>query len=219
MDKRPLLRLLLTPSIMSGLTVVAIVGIVLGYSGWLYIGHNFIFYNYLFGAYGLYTYVWQSTLGLSDGYQAFLGSSAAYYLIVGGAALCAGLIVFTTLQIGSLAFKGTALLWKEKHAQGLNHQQTARLLLSRLGVRLLSIAGWAVYSSFFVSSLVRVAIIINQTGMQYLHDGNGLGLVLCLGSILFFCLTLHMHVVFARLAFLRPRLFGGDHAIEVAEAR
>ncbi len=197
---------------------VLVTGAVLGYSGWLYISDNQIFYNYLFGAYGLYNYFWQDTVALSDWYRSFLHSSAMYYLIVGAAAICAGLIVFTLMQIGSVLRRGVTLLWRETHSQNGAHQGLVKYLLYRLGLRIITIAGWVVYSVFFVGTLVSIPIVGNQAGIELFRKGDWTGIFFCLGAFLFFCVILHMHIIFGRLVFLRPRIFGGGQAIEEAES-
>lgn len=218
MHRIPFLRLLLSPSFCSGAVVLLVAIGILGYSGWLYISNNLIFYNYLFSAYGLYNYLWQGTRAVSDWYTVFLSSSTAYYLLVGGVAVCMGLAVFTVLQIGSLLLRGSVLLWQEAHLSGATHRQTTRLLLSRLGLRMLAVIGWAVYGAVFVSSILPAALVGNQAGIELLRGGQWSGAGLCAAVFVGFCLALHLHVVFARLAMLRLRVFGGSQAIEAARA-
>ena len=219
MYQRSLTRLLLTPSPTSGLIVFVITLGVLGYSGWLYISDNQIFYDYLFGAYGLKTFVWQNSLGFSIWTQTFLSSPLAYYLLVGGAAIAVGMIVFTVLQTAGVFVRGTAELIDQAQFKGPSQRTVMHELVSRLVLRITSLVGWAVYGAFFVSMLVPFSIVLNQIGIDRLRGGAFYGAFASLGAILLLSLALHLHVVFARLSALRPRLFGGDAAIQEAEAQ
>lgn len=218
MYQNSLLRLLLTPSILSGMGIFVIVLAVLGYSGWLYISDNQIFYDYLFGAYGLKTFVWQNSLGFSVWSQAFLSSPLAYYMLVGGVAVIVGVAVFTVLQAAGLFVRGTAELIDQAQYRGPTHKAAMRELVSRLVLRITGVFGWAVYAAFFVSSLVPFSIVLNQMGIEALRQGSAPGALACVGAFALLAFAFHLHVVFVRICVLKPRLFGGDAAIEEAEA-
>lgn len=218
MNQHSLLRLLLTPSILSGTVIFIVALVALGYSGWLYISDNQIFYDYLFGAYGLKTFVWQNSLGFSAWSQAFLSSPIAYYFLLGGVALMGGITVFTLLQAAGVFVRGTAELIDQAQYKGPTHKAAMHELLSRLTLRITGLVGWAVYAAFFVSSLVPFSIILNQMGIEQLRQGIPYGALACIGAISLLFLALHLQVVFMRICALRPRLFGGDAAIEEAEA-
>ncbi|HSX31875.1 MAG TPA: hypothetical protein VLF43_01315 [Candidatus Saccharimonadales bacterium] len=219
MNLRSLTRLLLTPSITSGVLTVAIALGVLGYSGWLYISDNQIFYDYLFGAYGLKTFVWQNSLGFSIWSQNFLSSPLAYYLLVGGAAITVGVAVFTVLQTTSGFVRGTAELIDQAQFKGPSQRSALRELVSRLVLRTTALIGWAVYMAFFVSMLVPFSIVLNQMGIDRIRNGAFYGILATIGAFAVLVLALHLHTVFLRLTALRPRLFGGDDAIQEAEAQ
>lgn len=218
MYQQRLLRLLLLPSLISGSAVTGIALAVLGYSAWLYIGENQLFYNYLFGVYGLKTYVWQLSVGATAWDRSLLGSPLAYYMLVGAAASAAGLLVYTLLQWLSLSFSQGRLLWRELHTSGQDHRQIAKGLLARLGLRTTALVGWGVYAAAFFSIVVPFCIILNQNGVDRIHAGAQAGWLSSLGALAILLLTLHLHIVFLRLVFLRPRLIGGDKAIAEAEA-
>lgn len=218
MSQGLLLRLLLLPSLTSGLVISMVSATVLAYSGWLYLSYNQVLYDYLFGAYGLQTFVWQNSLGFTVWTQAFMSSPLAYYLLVGAAAVIIGLAVFTFLQAMSVFSRGTAHLWREAHASGPAHQAAMRELVSRLLLRVTALVGWGVYAAFFVSSIVPFAIVLNQFGIQQLRSGRMFGALACAAAFLLLIVTLHLHQVFVRLTALRPRIFGGDMAIEEARA-
>jgi len=199
---------------------ILVTGLVLGYSGWLFLRGDDIFYDYLFGAYGLHTFIWQSSLGLSAWYQAFLASPPAYYLLVGGAAVTVGVIMFTLLQVVGVLRNGTRHLLQEAGSNEPEHKRAAHELLLRLGTRVLGMVGWAGFAAFFVSSILPFTIVLNQTGIHYWADGGRrlIGFGASLAAVLLFAVALHLQVVFARLSFLRSRLFHASSAVEEAEA-
>jgi hypothetical protein len=217
MYQRRLTRLLLLPSLSSGTTVACVVLAVLGYNAWTYISNQQLFYDNLFGAYGLKTYVWQHSIEATSWGNTFLGSSIAYYILVGAAATVGGLTVYTFLQSLSLLFAGGRHIWSELTVLGSTRRAIVRELVARLVLRTISLIGWGVYTAFFFSTLLPFVIVLNQTGVDTVSAGQMLGWLYCVGAVLLLGIALHMQVVFMRLLLLRPRLFG-DRAIEEAEA-
>jgi len=218
--QQTLLRLLLIPSFMSGFLTVFVTCLVLGYSGWLFLKGDNIFYNYLFGAYGLHTFIWQQSSGLSAWSEAFLSGPLAYYMLVGGAATAVGVAIFTLLHwIGMLKSSARELI-QDVASQQASRKAAASELLERMAIRAVSVIAWAIFSAFFVSSIIPFAIVLNQVGVRlWAEQGNyGLGFGVSGLALLLLALTLHMHIVFARLCFLRPRIFNASSVIEEAEA-
>jgi len=217
MHQRALLRILLLPSFLSGTLVgVAAVGI-LGYHVWEYVSNNQLFYSHLFGAYGIKTYLWQSSFDLVAWSRAFLGSSVAYYLLVSGAAIAAGLLVFTILQGVTLLSRGTSHLLHETAIPVESRKVIYTELLRQLGLRILGLVGWGAYAAFFASILYPFVVTLNQVGLERRGHAPLAGWSICLAALLFLAVALHMHVIFARLCMLRPRLFGGARALEAAD--
>lgn len=210
-----LTKLLLLPSLSSGVLVVGIAAGVLGYNTWMYITKNQLFYDNLFGAYGLKTYVWEHSLGATTWKNSFLASPLAYYVFVIVAALAAGLAVYTVVEIfgllvrgGRLALRGLVTLLTVHH----------RVRLARLGLRILALVGWALYTAFFLSTLLPFVTILSQTGVDRVHGGVIAGWWACTGAFAILVAALHLQVVFVRLVLLRARLLLGDRAIEEAES-
>ncbi len=195
--------------------MVAVAVGVLGYNTWMYITKNQLFYDNLFGAYGLKTYVWEHSLGATTWKNSFLASPLAYYVFVVVAALAAGLIVYTVVEMfgllvrgGRLALRGVITLLAVHH----------RVRLVRLGLRVLALAGWALYTAFFLSTILPFVIVLSQTGVDRVHGGTVTGWWACAGAFVILVAALHLQVVFLRLVTLRARLFLGDRAIEEAES-
>lgn len=190
----------------------------LGYNAWTYVRTNQLFYDYLFGAYGLQTYIWQQSADATAVRHAFLASPLAYYILVGVAATVGGLAVYTLLQGLSLLSSGTRRVWRELDTLGPTRRAIAMALLSRWALRSVSLVGWAFFGAFFVSTLLPFVLVLNQTGIGHVHSGQPLGWLACALALAILAFSLHLQVVFTRLVFLRPRLFFGDRAIEEAEA-
>lgn len=213
-----LIRLLLTPSLLSGTLTLGLGALLIGYNAWLYVSEQQLFYDYLFGSHGLKTYIWQHSDKVSSWQGAFLGNPVVYYVLVGATAIAAGLIVYFLLQLISLTFKNFRLSLGILHAQNKTDKAIALELFSRLVTRVISLVCWGLYGAFFISIISPFVFVLNQVGIEYIHDSRFVGWLACLGALLILMLTIHLHVIFLRLVFLRPRLFGGDRAIEVVEA-
>ncbi|HSW66226.1 MAG TPA: hypothetical protein VLI54_03755 [Bacillota bacterium] len=217
MHDRRFTKLLLLPSLSSG-TIVCLLGlIILGYSGWLFIRENQLFYNYLFGAYGLETFAWQTNVAGSIWNQRFLSSPLAYYALVGAAATAVGITIYALLQGIPLLFGRTRWLVGSVRATGSRHNEALEQL-ARLVLRIISLGGWGLFTAFFVSTVVPFCVVLTQFGIGNLQGDRPFGWVQLVTALVLFIASLHLHVVFMRLCLLRPRVFGGASAIEEAEA-
>jgi hypothetical protein len=217
MHQRRLTKLLLMPSLTSGSLAIGSALAVLGYSGWLFISENQLFYDYLFSAYGLHTFAW-TQVGNSAWHRSFLASPLAYYALVAAAAAAAGLAVYTVLQGATLVLNWTTSLVKEARDPSASRRAIFNEQLARLGLRIVTLAGWGLYGAFFVSTLVPFTIVLTQFGVGRIEAGSSMGWLQCFGAVVLFAATLHLHVVFARLCLLKPRVFGGGAAIKEVEA-
>lgn len=214
MHAHSLLRQLLTPSVLSAAATVCAVLATLGYTAWVYVSEQQALYEYLFGPYGLKTYLWQQTAQASSFMRAFLGSSApAYYLLVGGAAVAAGVVVYMGLQAASLLSNIGGDVWRELRAKGASRSAVIWELAARALLRAVALVGWGLFAAFFVTTLVPFAAVLNQLGVQTVLGHRPLGVFACLGAAALLLLSLHMHVVFLRLVCLRVRLFGGAEPV------
>jgi hypothetical protein len=216
-----LTRLLLQPSFVSGAFLFCWALFLIAYNGWLYIDEQQLFYNYLFGAHGLKTYVWQYSQHVTAWQSAFLGSPAAYYALVGAVATAAGLIVYCLLQLLGLVSHGIGEGWErlqDKERKPSASKSVANELLTRLALRVISLICWGIYAAFFFSTMVPFISVLNRVGIDLINSGHSYGLAVCFGTLLLLFFSLHLHVIFLRLILLRPRVFGGERVIEQAKA-
>jgi hypothetical protein len=173
-----------------------------------------LFYDFLFGPYGLKTYVWQNTLAFSSWQQIFFASPIVYYIVLVGVAITIGMTVFTILQaIGSVVRGSSELLHEASHIS-----RTGPNLFYRLGLRVISLMCWVVYVSVFISTLLPLSLSLTNHGIGFIEHADYFGAVLMGGAVALLAVALHLHVIFARLFALRPRVFGGDSEILEAEA-
>jgi hypothetical protein len=217
MNQSSLFRLLVRPSFMSGIAVLLTTLGVLGYTSWLYLSNSHILYDTVFGSYGLQDFITQNTDGLMTWQKVLLGSPIAYYFLVGGVAVAAGLIVFTVLQIFSSLFRTTSSYVRQAVDGKTSRSAAWGELFTKLYIRILALVGWAVYAAAFTSMILPFSILLNQTGVEGLHQNNYIGAGLCVVAFVLLLAALHLHILFARLIVLRPRIFGGDAEIAAAE--
>lgn len=213
MSQRRLLQLLLQPSLFSGTVIFILTCAVLGSSAWAYISSQQLFYDYLFGPYGLETYLWQHAAHATSVRDAFLASPIAYYIIVTLVATAIGFAVYVVLQL-------LGVLSQAAHTYGQTRNRLHAVVSSRPLVRILGLLGWAAFGAFFFSTLLPFSLLSVQQGSERirLHDISH-GALYCLLAVGVLAWSLHLHVIFMRLVWLRPRVFGGDNEIEAALAR
>jgi len=218
MNQSRLIRLLLQPSLSSGTLVVSLTAAVVGSSAYAYVSAKQLFYDYVFGAYGFKTYIWQQSAGFDTLKNTVLNSPAAYYILVGLAATAVGCMVYAVLQFLGVLFSWRH--WSGLDALGPNRQAIARELIRRLLLRILALAGWAVFGTCFFALILPTVALLTQSGVEHLQQGPSLTDVLdFVAAALILALNLHIQVIFLRLVLLRPRMFMSAAAAEEIEAK
>jgi hypothetical protein len=203
---------------MSGTLVLLGTLSILGYTAWLYLSNSQILYDTLFGSYGLQDFISQNSPGLMIWQKVLLASPVSYYVLVGGVAVAAGMAVFTILQVFGSLFRNTSTFVHQAVGGRSGRLALWGELFTRLWLRVLALIGWAVYAAAFLSMILPFSILLNNTGVEGLHQDNMTGIGVCIAALLLLLLALHLHIIFARALVLRPRLFGGDAEIAAAEA-
>ena len=209
MHRLPVLKLLLEPSLLSGLVVLAVSIGVTAIGTWSYIQSYGLFYEYLFGPEGIKTMLLQGQDRLQLA-RTILGSPLTYYLFVLCAGVATGLTIYAVLRIWSaLRSSGQALLHSSEPADQAMHHD----LLIRLLIRLLSGGAWVCFIVFFVKLIIPFAISLIHIGVGQLSDQPvpGAG-ALALATVVL-AASLHAHIIFLRILLLRYRVFGGAAVI------
>lgn len=215
MKRSYLIKLLLVPSLTGGILVAIIVSSVLMMAGWTYISHQQLFYEYLFGHYGLTTVLLIAPDSFSAFRTAIINGSLTYYSIVVVAAICATLITYTILETIHHMTQGTWAIWQELKSDSKLSHEILRQTIWRQVIRIIGLIGWMAYFLAFINLLFPASIVVLQIGINMIALSQSVGWLYVLAAWLLLALSLHMHVTFMRLTFLRPRLFG-DTEIEVA---
>jgi len=217
MNQSRLLRLLFQPSLSSGTLVLTLSLAVVGSSAWAYMSSKELFYEYVFGAYGFKTYIWQQSAGLSAFRNTLLNSPAAYYVFVFLAATAVGLMVYAILQFLGLVFSWRH--WSGLDALGPNRKVIARELTRRLCLRIVVLLSWSVFGACFFALLLPTVALMAETAVEHIQQGSvALGALTLSAAVLVLALSLHLQVIFLRLVLLRPRVFWGARAAEEIEA-
>jgi hypothetical protein len=210
MDQLRLTWLLLSPSLSSGVMTVVCTIFIVGMSGWLYINHDQLFYDYLFGPRGIQTTLIQITDTSAVLRNWLLGSVATYYILLFVTAVIVGLTVFAILQNAKKVLNGSLFVWQGLHNATQAHKDALKEMFTRLALRIICLLIWAIYLALFITILIPFSTLLVQLGIDRItmRVPELDGLLYIAASIALVLASLHLHVVFARLVRLRPRLFG-----------
>lgn len=209
MNRVRLLKLLLSPSLSSGLIVLITVTVTLSLVAWTYIAHEQLFYDYLFGRYGLTTIllIAPDSFGFFRG--AIINSLLTYYAIVTVAAIIVTLVIYTILESFERVGSGTRSLWQEIESDDKVSKELLKETSVKLVLRCLSLIGWMCYILLFVKMLIPLSIALLQSGLDGLATNTIMvGVASIVGAWLLLLVGSHMHVTFARLCLLKVRVFG-----------
>lgn len=209
--------LLLLPSISSGIITACMALILFTLTSWSYINENQLFYDFFFGVYGFKTALLQAPDSFWTFQNAVLNSSTTYYVLLVLVGIAAGLTVYTVLEGISRTVRSASAVLQEMHVEEAVYRRAVHESFVRLILRLVSLAGWALYTVCFISLIVPFCIFLIQLGVDDLATGVWMWWVRLLAALAIIAAGVHVHVIFARLCMLRPRLFG-DTDIETATA-
>lgn len=201
--------LLLKPSLLGGMICGVITMIVIGVIAWSHIAENGLFYEFLFGRYGVATtfvIVPSNTMILQ---HAIINSSITYYFIVSIAGIMVGVLIYALLQGVGRIREEAMVVADELRTHDPRLKSTVYSDLSRLGVRLASLVAWLVYWIIFVNILWPFVVSLMQMGLINISAGQLSGWLAIGAATMLFYISLHLHITFMRLCTLRIRLFGG----------
>jgi hypothetical protein len=201
--------LLLKPSLASFmLTIIAAAGL-LGAANWAFITSNPFLYEFFFGPGGVVT-----AFESSPGFQAADAPPLMYYIGVSVAAIVGGGVLFFILR----GLHQLLRTMTSSHQQTQLEQYRHHVLSQELGGRIAFRAGvfivWVGYTALFLQFFLPFGVLMSRIGAEQLDTPEGWLRNVWAFVIVWFCL--HLHIIFARLFVMRPRLFGGEAAIEEA---
>jgi hypothetical protein len=134
-----------------------------------------------------------------------LNSTFTYYVALTLGAAIIGVAVYELLEVGTFLAKGKAAF-----SSIASDTSVLKEKLARFGVRTLGFLAWAAYIVFFVSLFIPFITLALHNGIDAISGNNpSVGWGHIGAALAGFWVGLHVHVIFLRLCFLKPRLFGG----------
>lgn len=205
--------LLLRPSLLSLMVSGALAALFLVAVNWAFVVHSSALYTYFFGEYGLVTVLQQSPAGFGGMFGEVLTHPTARDALSYAFIFALGVVVYAVLSGLNALFAGALGTWAEWRAlPGMRHQIHVAAT-ERLFFRFTMLVLWAVYGWVFLRLLLPFSVSAARFGIATISDWPGPAYVGA--GFMALVLSLHLHVIFARLMALRPRLFfSADAALE-----
>lgn len=180
--------------------IIAALGVTMVVNG-SYFTYNETLYPILYGEFGAITALERSP-GLVDGVvEGFSTNPIIYGIVVLVLAIVAGWIVFRLIH----AIRSTAAA-----AETPDHHTLVQRIIVRCVVGIM----WFLYLFVSIVTLIPFCLLYSRIGAESILTPEGALYVA--GSYLGLVVIFHIHIVFARLFLLRPRIFGGEIAVEEA---
>jgi hypothetical protein len=202
---------MLSPSLLSAVSVIVLAAGFIGQKGWAHIHHKQLFYDILFGNYGVQTRLLAHQDNSSRLRDLFLNDNTMYLLLLVLCAIAVGCLVYLLIRGLTGVASGSREVLTELRSQDRTAKAMLVAFVARLGVRTAGLIGWVVYTVLFIGVLSPLCISLLQVGIDQLSASGGTaGWIRIAGSGILFAVFLHIHVTFMRICFLRLRLFGGD---------
>lgn len=213
-----LIWVLLRPSLLSGVLSLGFAAGLLGLSNWSYFTYNPWLYDFFFGAYGLVTAVERSPNGFVALQDTVLRSAFSYNALIFCGAIFIGAATFVLIRAARHMQIGTLRLLKRMSSATKSQRRLmTHTLAEHIVVEALVLATWMVYALVTFNFVVPYSMLLARIGAERIIEFDGLVKVSAAVILLF--VATHAHVIFARLVMRRPRLFGGQAAIDSALSR
>lgn len=196
-----LFLLLLKPSFLSLTAVSLIALVIIGGLNWPYFTYNQALYTFLYGEFGVVTALEQSPESIQQFQDAVTTSPIIYAIVVVIIAVVAGRAAF--LFVHGLKSTGTFYESTPDQKHEIIHNFVTRLLIA---------IGWIIYIAISFVFIFPFSILLSRIGAETITSSNGI--IMNIEAFLLFVICLHLHVVFARLFLMRPRLFGSEATIQ-----
>lgn len=177
---------------------------------WAYITHKQLFYNFLFGSFGLKTELLTTTDIFTNLRNTLFSSTLMYQLLLVGCAIVVGLLIYALISSVSKLAHDSSLLMSEMHSQDARDKAELHETVVRLAVRTVAIVGWVIYLALFLNALYPLCLVLMQSGLDKLATSvsNPLGWIYLALTSTLLAVAMHLHITFLRLALLRYRVFG-----------
>jgi hypothetical protein len=200
-----ILLLLIRPSWISFGAVGCATLLLFGFANWSFVTASPLLYDSFYGEGGIVTTLERSPDALSAMYTAISSSPIVYSVGLLVLALVAGVVVFVSIR--SVEHGVDAFKRRGADAPFQLHEWRQRLL-ARLSVFVL----WAIYMVFTANIALPYSLLLSRIGIEGAE--GWISVVITCGAVMLLFVTLHINIIFARLMCLRPRVFGGEAAVE-----
>jgi hypothetical protein len=213
MRRHQLSGLLLRPSLCSSiLCTLGAVGVVIA-ANWTFVLENILLYDYFFAHEGLVTTLQTTPDGGSAISEALTSKSLAHNAAILGGALLAGVGLYVIVRVLVSLVNSISMTLKEMNAvEGPAKHAVEHELEKRIGIRALVALVWIAFTFISVKVVLPFCILASEVGLDEKKSvGEGIGYVFF--AIVLTFVTLHLHVILARLLLLRPRIFGGEEVM------
>jgi hypothetical protein len=192
-----------------GAVATALTGLLLvGFNAWSYIEYRQFFYDDLFGVGSLKTTLLQTPDHLTLLRHAILGNgNSTYYVLLGLAGILVGVTTYVIIGSVMRAKEAATDIALEMHRPERAFHASANQALLRLAVRSASLVGWALYIVLWLNLLMPYCTLLLENAIDSVVAHEAVGYIPILVSYVLITISLHLHIIFLRLCFLRPRLF------------
>lgn len=209
MNRLRLAGLLLRPSLLSTITILALTTLVLGIANWSYVLESPLFYDYFYGQYGLISILQRSPDSFSAFRSALFGQTINYNAVILISAVVIGVAIYIVLHIISKMLNAASSTWEGvQYSQGQAKKVLEEEIGLRVGVRAAAITLWIIYFVLFIKIILPFCLLISRFGINELSQISGWAYSLLGFGVLL--VSLHVHVLFMRIVLLRFRVFGGN---------
>ncbi len=212
MQKIDRFNLVLWPSLISGLVTVFISVAIIAAAVFSYISGNGLIYDYLFGPNSSAELIKQSRGTVATFSNTVFGNPTLNKVLYFAFWMLVGLVVYIILYT---IFRSTSKVAEDINVATFKNAKINDILSNfgvRLAVRCGVALGWVLYTIFFIKILLPFSILCARIGAADFPSLTGilyglLGLVVLVISI-------HLHLVFARLMALKVRLIDSPELVE-----
>jgi hypothetical protein len=209
-------HLLLTPSLSSSVLVTAVTGLVLAGAAFSYAAKSGQLYQYLFGPGSSAALIESSRSSVEAFGNTVFGNDALNRILFFVFWMVIGLLSYLLMTGLGAGLSSAHDLLHELHETD-KKSFLAKRVKRQVALRAATAGLWFIYVIFFFTILLPFAILAGRIAAGDLVSPTGP--LYALISIVVLWLSLHLHIVLARLFMLRPRLFGGSSDILLESTR
>lgn len=208
MDRLRNIGNLLLPSLSSAVAVVGIGLLILGVTTFASSNGSGTLYDWLFGANSSTAQIETARNTIDSISKAIFGNMVLNQLLFFVLWMLIGLAVYVILAGVNREVSTVNELREQLHYANVRPAEMRREFAIRLVVRWIVLAGWGIYWVVFVKIYFPFSILCAHIGVADLEHLSGW--LFGAAGLITLILSLHLHVIFARLLVLRTRLFSSD---------